>query len=94
MKRLSTLLLTATAVFAFNMPVANAMDKSTELKLVQLCEAAKSNSLIRLQTKLKKYRLTYKDIAQGLVCNGHDVVTFSKLHDATDTASMIVKNQS
>ena len=67
-----------------------AMDKGLESKLENICEAAKSDSAYKLDFAIKKGHYKYKDVVDGLVCNGEDVVTFAKLHGAERTANLLL----
>jgi len=53
------------------------IDKNLEKKLVKVCEAIKDNNNVRLTYTLKKYGFEYRQIAEGLRCNGVDAVTNS-----------------
>ena len=67
-----------------------AMDKSLENKLSRICEAAQSNSKYKLNFAIKKARLKYKDVVDGLVCNGEDIITFAKINGADNTAGLLL----
>jgi hypothetical protein len=62
-----------------------------EKTLIGLCEAVMSNSKLRLNLALKRARVSYSDMQEGLVCNGKDPMTFAMLHHAEDNAHLIAK---
>ncbi|GAB5380481.1 MAG: hypothetical protein Alis3KO_26210 [Aliiglaciecola sp.] len=67
------------------------LDKSTEAKLVKICHALKSDSRIRLHRTVKQSRLGYKQIAEGLKCNGKSAMDFALFNDANNTAGFLAK---
>jgi hypothetical protein len=67
---------------------AQAIDKSTEDKLVGICKALQSNSKAKLHRVIKQSNLSYKKISEGLVCNGMDPVTFALRSNAHKTAQL------
>lgn len=73
---------------------ASAMDSDLENRLVDICEAAKTDSPIRLITEMKQNRLRFDTVAEGLMCNGVDVITFAKMHGAENTARVIAARAS
>lgn len=91
MKKVMLSIVSAAAGLALMSQPATAMDKGLEKALVEVCKAVKSNSRIKLHTTLKKHRLKYEAISEGLVCNGHDVVTFATLNGASQNANLIAK---
>lgn len=70
---------------------AFAMDKDLEDRLVDVCEAIKSDSRIALHSTLKHNRFRADSVVEGLVCNGEDAITFAKLHGAERTANLLIK---
>jgi hypothetical protein len=60
-----------------------------ERKLVRVCEAIKSDSRIRLNVAIKQSGLNARRLAKGLVCNGHDPVTFAALNNANKTGVLM-----
>ena len=67
------------------------LDKSTEAKLVKICYALKSDSKIRLHRTVKQSRLGYKQIAEGLKCNGKSAMEFALFNDASNTANLLAR---
>jgi len=59
--------------------------------LVEVCQSVKSNKLSHYTSTVKSYRLNKKVIAQHLVCNGDDVITFAEKHHAYRTAANLKK---
>ena len=62
-----------------------------EHKLVKVCEALQSNNRFELRSAIKSTGLSNKSIAEGLVCNGMDSVTFALSVNATNTASYLAQ---
>jgi hypothetical protein len=80
---LSTMLLTGFSQ-------AKSLDKYTTEKLVNVCEAIKSDSRIRLKKAVEATNSSYKHLAKGLVCNGMDPVQFALANKAEKTAQYFV----
>ncbi|WP_198556614.1 DUF3718 domain-containing protein [Paraglaciecola sp. MB-3u-78] len=70
---------------------ANYIDPVTESKLVKVCEAIKSDRLIKVNVAVKNSGVSIKQIANGLVCNGLDPVSFALANDAQKTAKFMAK---
>jgi len=70
---------------------ANYIDPVTESKLVKVCEAIKSDRLIKVNVAVKNSGISIKQIANGLVCNGLDPVSFALANDAQKTAKFMAK---
>ncbi|MFT7009195.1 MAG: hypothetical protein ACJAXJ_003743 [Colwellia sp.] len=70
---------------------ANYIDPVTESKLVKVCEAIKSDRLIKVNIAIKNSGVSIKQIANGLVCNGLDPVSFALANDAQKTAKFMAK---
>ena len=64
---------------------------SLEQDLVKICKALKSNSKLKLHNVIKKSGLKYKNIANGLVCNGHDALQFAVINGANKTAGLLAR---
>ena len=80
-----TLSLTATAANAGSYPV------ELEDNLVAVCDAVKSDSRLMLHRAVKATGLNMRDLHEGLVCNGQDMLTFAVTHDASQTAQHIAR---
>ena len=65
---------------------ANFFDKNTEANLVEICEAIKSDSKLKVHRAIKNSGIKATKISKGLVCNGYDPVTFAVVNDAQNTA--------
>ncbi|MBU2893109.1 DUF3718 domain-containing protein [Colwellia sp. D2M02] len=88
-------LLTAAAILplvALSLPSHAVMDSYMEKALINVCKAAKSNSVLKLKSTTKYYRLKTKTVALGLVCNGDDVITFAESYGANKTAATLQKS--
>ena len=83
-------LATAVPVLAFSIPShAAASSADVETALVEICEAAQSNKVHKLNSTLKSYGLQHKKVALKVVCNGDDIITFSEKHGAVQTAAKL-----
>ncbi|WP_100643963.1 DUF3718 domain-containing protein [Alteromonas facilis] len=67
------------------------MDTTLEKDLVRICEALKSDSKLQLHRAVKRSRLSFKQINQGLVCNGDSAQDFALSHDAQQTADLLAR---
>jgi hypothetical protein len=70
---------------------ANVINPATESKLVEVCEAIKSDSVIKVNVAIRDSGIGMKQIANGLVCNGYDPVSFAMINDAEKTAKYMAK---
>jgi hypothetical protein len=70
---------------------ANYINPVTESKLVKVCEAIKSDSLIKVKVSVRNSGVSMKQIANGLVCNGNDPVSFALANDAEKTAKYMAQ---
>ena len=68
---------------------AEYIEPALEKKLVRICHAIRSDSRIKLHVAMKKSGIRVKSLAKGLVCNGHDPVTFAALNNANRTGSLM-----
>jgi hypothetical protein len=66
-------------------PMTDALEKD----LVNICEAFKSDSKLRIRTAIKHSGYTKANILDGLVCNGMDPLQFALLNDANSSAEYI-----
>ncbi len=69
---------------------AKLMD-SKEESLVKVCQALTSDKPIRLKRSMKKAGVTFKQVEEGLVCNGKSAINFALLHDANKTADLVAR---
>jgi len=70
---------------------ANNINSVVERKLVKVCEAIKSDRVIKLNVAIRDSGMGIKQIANGLVCNGYDPVSFAMLNNAVKTAKFMAK---
>jgi hypothetical protein len=70
---------------------ANVFNPATESNLVEVCEAIKSDSVIKVNVAIRDSGIGMKKIANGLVCNGYDPVSFAMINDAEKTAKYMAK---
>lgn len=78
-----------TPVLAFSLPSHSATSTRVENALVEICKAAKSNKVYKLNAAVKSYGLQHKTVATKVVCNGDDIITFSEKHGAQKTAAKL-----
>lgn len=79
-------------ILALSFTSQAAMDPYLENALINVCKAAKSNSLIKLNNTTKSYNLKNKTVALKLVCNGEDVINFAENYGANKTAAKLQKS--
>lgn len=71
---------------------ANAMDSYVENALIDVCKAAKSDDIFRLNRTAKSYNLKDKTVALKVMCNGDDIIAFAEKHGATKTAAKLERS--
>ncbi|WP_040521525.1 DUF3718 domain-containing protein [Aliiglaciecola lipolytica] len=79
---------------AFATHSANAATSFTptqEASLVKICKALKSDSRIKLNNAIKSSNLSYKLVANGLMCNGKSALEFAVMHEAQKTAGLLAR---
>ncbi|AAZ28277.1 MULTISPECIES: DUF3718 domain-containing protein [Colwellia] len=79
-------------LLAISLPSQAAMTPYMEKALIDVCKAAKSNSVIKFKGTTKYYRLKTKTVALKLMCNGEDVITFAESYGADKTAARLQKS--
>ena len=79
-------------VLAMSLPSQAAMSPYMEKALIDVCKAAKSNSILKLNSTTKGYSLKNKTIALKLMCNGEDVISFAESYGADKTAAKLQKS--
>lgn len=79
----------AAPVLAFSLPSQSAPTHYVETALVDICKAAQSNKVHKLQSTVRSYGLQYKTVASKVMCNGDDIITFSEKNGATKTAARL-----
>lgn len=92
MKTLNKTIITLTLavpVLAFSLSSQAASASYIENALVDICEAAQTNKILKLKSTIKSYGLKYKTVASKVMCNGDDIVTFSQKNGAFDTAAKL-----
>lgn len=90
-KILISTIITAGMFLAGNAQASN-MNAVTEGNLVKVCNAIKSDSLIKVKVAVQESGISIREIADGLVCNGFDPVSFALANDAEKTAKYMAKN--
>lgn len=65
------------------------MDKSLENKLVNICEALKTDNKLKLKRAIRKSGFKEHNIKRGLVCNGMDPITFALSENANVNAEYL-----
>ncbi|PKI12924.1 DUF3718 domain-containing protein [Colwellia sp. 12G3] len=79
-------------VLAISLPSQAAMTPYMEKALIDVCKAAKSNSILKLKSTTESYRLQTKTVALKLMCNGEDVISFAESNGADKTAARLQKS--
>jgi len=85
-------LATAVPVLAFSLPSQAAMSPYMKTALVDVCKAAKSNKIYKLNSTTKAYHLKNKTVALKVMCNGDDIISFAESHGADKTAASLQKS--
>ena len=90
----TTLLALATAIplLAFSLPSQAAMSPYMKTALVDVCKAAMSNKIHRLNSTTNSYRLNDRTVALKVICNGDDIISFAENHGAYKTAAKLQKS--
>jgi hypothetical protein len=83
-------IISAGILLAGNAQASN-IDSSVEEKLVKVCEAIKSDRVIKVNMAVRDSGIGMKQIANGLVCNGYDPVSFALINDAEKTAKFMAR---
>jgi len=65
--------------------------KEMENDLIAVCEAIQDNNRLALKRAVKKSRVSYVNLYRGLVCNGEDMLTFARSHNAAETSKFLVR---
>ncbi|MFT6207809.1 MAG: hypothetical protein ACJA0T_001724 [Colwellia sp.] len=84
-KLLISSIITASILLAGNAQASN-IDSVTENNLIKVCNAIKSDSLVKVKVAVQESGISIIKIANGLVCNGFDPVSFALANDAEKTA--------
>jgi hypothetical protein len=74
-------ILTAGILLAGSAQASN-IDPVVESKLVEVCEAIKSDNLSKVNDAVKDSGVSIKKLANSLVCNGQNPVSFAMANDA------------
>ena len=85
-------LATAVPVLAFSVPSQAAMTPYMKTALVDVCKAAMSNKVHRLNDATKSYHLKDKTVALKVMCNGDDIISFAEKHGADKTAKKLQRS--
>ena len=85
-------LATAVPVLAFSLPSQATMSPYMKTALVDVCKAAISNKIFRLNDTTKSYHLKDKTVALKVMCNGDDIISFAERHGADRTAAKLQKS--
>ena len=82
------LIILLSLLFTANLAQAktNFMEIRLEDNLIDICEALKSDSKLKLRRAIKKSGFKEHAVMQGLVCNGMDPITFALSENANVTA--------
>jgi len=85
-------LATAVPVLAFSLPSQAAMSPYMKTALVDVCKAAMSNKVYKLNDTTKSYHLKDKTVALKVMCNGDDIISFAERHGANKTAAKLQRS--
>ena len=85
-------LATAVPVLAFSLPSQAAMSPYLKTALVDVCKAAMSNKVHKLNSTTKAYHLKDKTVALKVMCNGDDIISFAENHGANRTAAKLQRS--
>jgi len=69
-----------------------AMDKYIESALIDVCKSAQKGNLLQFKNKTKSYRLSQKNVALKVMCNGDDIIAFADKHGADRIAANLEKS--
>jgi hypothetical protein len=89
-KVLISTIISAGILLAGNAQASN-IDTVVEGKLVKVCEAIKSDRVIKVNIAIRDSGMGVKQIANGLICNGYDPVSFALINNAEKTAKFMAK---
>lgn len=92
MKVIKSVLLSSAVVCLFTAAsvMAESYPASMEDDLVAVCKAVKSNNQVALRRAVKHSRVSLRELNDGLVCNGKDMLSFAQHYQADGTAAYIV----
>ncbi len=85
MKRVHTLSLigmVSASLFIGSAAQASSLPEHVETDLVAICKAIKDNNQHDIYRAVKKSRISYRALDEGLVCNGQDMFSFAATHSA------------
>ncbi len=68
-----------------------AIDPGLERSLINVCKALKSDNKISLKRAVKRSRVSYKSLGEGLVCNGKPALQFASFHGSNSTAELFAQ---
>ena len=91
MKKLILATIVSSGLFLAGTAQAQYISHDTELSLIKICNAIKSDNKQKLHRAIKKSGVPAKSIAKGLVCNGHDPVSFALANKAVNTARVMAR---
>ncbi|WP_171022240.1 DUF3718 domain-containing protein [Thalassotalea litorea] len=83
---------TATLITLASAQVNAQMDQQVETALQDICQAAKSDNVIRMNKTIKSYRLDHQTVALNVVCNRQDIISFAYDNGASKTADRLQRS--
>ena len=89
---ITVIALTALSVLAFSAPSQATMSPYMKTALVDVCKAAMSNKIHRLNGTTNAYRLRDRTVALKVMCNGDDIISFAEHHGAYKTAAKLQRS--
>lgn len=93
MKTLKTVLFgiiaASSVVLATAQASAASIEPNLERDLVRVCEALKDNDRMALNKAVKLSRVSYKNLVEGLKCNGMSALEFAHFHKSDKAANLL-----
>ncbi|GLS85010.1 DUF3718 domain-containing protein [Paraferrimonas haliotis] len=87
----TTLVITAPNALAQDQ-TAPALSPYIETALIDVCKAAMSDNVLRMNRTIRGYRLKTKTVALKVMCNGEDISTFASNQGAYRTSERLEKS--
>lgn len=86
-----TLAATCLGLSVANAASAESYPAHIEDDLIKICEAIQNDDRLDLRLAVKKSGISYRALANGLVCNGDDMMTFAMKNNAKDTHQYLAR---
>ncbi|NQZ81840.1 MAG: DUF3718 domain-containing protein [Colwellia sp.] len=66
-----------------------AMDEHIESALIEVCKSAQKGNLLQFKNTTKSFRLSDKNVAMKVMCNGDDIIDFASKHGSVRIAEKL-----